>query len=88
MKRAPVCRRVVADLIFTARAPGRDDQRDVVQWQMPTAVMRLFRAAARRQGTDLNTCIRDFVCAALTEQAEAIRRAVHQLDGHRRESLE
>jgi hypothetical protein len=30
MKRAPVCRRVVADLIFTARAPGRDDQRDVV----------------------------------------------------------
>jgi len=55
---------------------------------MPTAVMRLFRAEARRQGTDLTTFIRDFVCAALTEQAEAIRRAVRQLDGHRRESLE
>jgi hypothetical protein len=34
-------------------------------------VIRQFQAEARRQDTDLNTFIRDFVCAALTERAEA-----------------
>ncbi len=82
MKRTPFSQRVVADIIFSEREPGRDDLRDVVQWQMPTAVMRRFQAEARRQGTDVNTFIREFVCAALTERAEAIRRMVHQLDGH------
>ncbi len=82
MKRVPFSQRVVADIIFSEREPGRDDLRDVVQWQMPTAVMRRFQAEARRRGTDLNTFLRDFVCAALTERAEAIRRMVHQLDGH------
>ena len=82
MKRQPFSQRVVADIIFSEREPGRDDLRDVVQWQMPDAVMRQFQAEARRQGTDLNTFIRDYVCAALTERAEAIRRMVHQLDGH------
>jgi hypothetical protein len=53
---------------------------------MPDTVMRRFQAEARRQGTDVNTFIRDFVCAALTERAEAIRRAVHELDSHRREA--
>jgi hypothetical protein len=84
MPRPSFSQRIVADLRFSAREPGRDDLRDVVQWQMPDAVMRRFRAEARRQGTDLNTFIRDFVCAALTERAEAIRRMVHQLDGHDR----
>ena len=84
MKRQPCSQRVVADIIFSEREPGRDDLRDVVQWQMPDAVMRQFQAEARRQGTDLNTFIRDYVCAALTERAEAIRRMVHQLDGHGR----
>lgn len=82
MKRLPFSQRVVADILFSEREPGRDDLRDVVQWQMPDTVMRQFQAEARRQGTDLNTFLRDFVCAALTERAEAIRRIVHQLDGH------
>ncbi len=82
MKRQPFAQRIVADILFSEREPGRDDLRDVVQWQMPDAVMRRFQAEARRQGTDLNTFIRDFVCAALTERAEAIRRIVHQMDGH------
>jgi len=84
MKRPPFSERIVADIIFRERAPGRDDLRDVVQWQMPDTVMRRFQAEARRQGTDLNTFLRAFVCAALTERAEAIRRAFHQLDGHTR----
>ena len=82
MKRPPFAQRIVADIIFSEREPGRDGLRDVVQWQMPNAVMRRLQAAARRQGTDLNTFIRDFVCAARTERAEAIRRIVHQLDEH------
>lgn len=82
MKRQTFSQRIVADIIFREREPGHDDLRDVVQWQMPDTLMRLFQAEARRQGTDLNTFIRDFVCAALTERAEAIRRVVHQLDGH------
>lgn len=82
MKRQPFSERIVADIIFREREPGRDDRRDVVQWQMPEAVMRRFQAESRRQGTDLNTFIRDFICAALTERAETIRRIVHQLDGH------
>jgi hypothetical protein len=82
MKRQPFAQRIIADINFSEREPGRDDLRDVVQWQMPDPVMRQFQAEARRQGTDLNTLIRDFVCAALTERAEAIRRIVHQLDGH------
>ncbi len=41
---------------------------------MPNVVARLFEAEARRQGTDFNSLVREFVFAALTERAEAIKR--------------
>ena len=78
MKYPPLSARVRADIIFRAREPGRDDFLDVVQWQMPNTAMRLFEAEARRQRTDVNTLLRDFVCTALTERAEAIRRLNEQ----------
>jgi len=74
MAHQPLSSRVRADLIFHAREPGYDDLFDTVQWQMPNAVLRLFQAEARRRKTDLNGLLRDFVCEALTERAEAIRR--------------
>jgi hypothetical protein len=80
MKHTPFLQRVVADIVFSERQPGRDDGRDIVQWQMPVAVMDLFHAEARRQGVDLNTLIRDVICAALTERVEAIRHANAELD--------
>ena len=80
MKNTPFSQRVVADIVFSERQPGRDDGRDVVQWQLSAAVLRLFRAEARRQGVELNTLIRDVVCAALTERVEAIRHANAELE--------
>jgi hypothetical protein len=80
MKSKPFSTRVVADIIFTERVPGRDDLRDVVQWQMPDAVLRRFRAEARRQGIDVNTLLRDFICTALTERAETMQRILSDLD--------
>jgi hypothetical protein len=76
MPRQPFSQRVRAELIFRERLPG-EEAFDPVQWQMPDAVFRRFEREAKRQGTDLNSLIRDFVCAALTERAEAIKR----LDG-------
>lgn len=60
-------------LRFHERLPG-EELFDTVQWQMPDSVLRLFRAEARRRKTDLNSLIAEFVCAALTERAEAIKR--------------
>ena len=80
MKPPPFAQRVVADIVFHERQPGPDDWRDVVQWQMPDTVMRLFRAEARRRGTDVNTLIRDFLCDFLTERAEALQRGNTERD--------
>ncbi len=44
-----------------------------MQWHMPDEVFRRFEQAAHRQHTDLNSLIRDVVCAALTERAEVIK---------------
>ena len=82
MKRAPFSQRVVADIVSSEREPGRDDFRDVVQFQMPNTVMRLFHTGACRQGTDVNTLIRDVVCEALTERARAIRGDATPTDHH------
>lgn len=73
MPRKPFSQRVRADLIFRERLPG-EELFDTVQWQMPNAIARAFEREAKRQGTDFNSLIRDFVCAALTERAEAIKR--------------
>src|SRR2546422_11515596 len=73
MKRRPFSQRVRADLIFRERLPG-DEALDTVQWSMPDTVFRLFEQEARRQYTDVNSLIRDVVCAALTERAAAIAR--------------
>jgi hypothetical protein len=73
MPRKPFSQRVRADIIFRERQPG-EEAFDPVQFQMPNAVARLFEVEARRQGTDFNSLIRDFVCAALTERAEASKR--------------
>ena len=48
---------------------------------MPDEVFHLFEQEARRQHTDLNSLIRDFVCAALTERAEAIKCITAEQDG-------
>ena len=79
MKRKPFAQRVRADLVFRERLPG-EEAYDPVQWQMPDEVFRLFEQEARRQHTDLNSLIRDFVCAALTEQAAAIQRSITERD--------
>jgi hypothetical protein len=71
LPRSPFWQRIRADLIFRERLPG-EEAFEPVQWQMP---FRRFVREARRQGTDVNAMIRDFVCAALTERAEAITRA-------------
>ena len=52
MKRAPFSQRVVADIVFSERQPGRDDFRDVVPFPMPNKVMRLIRAEAQHRGTE------------------------------------
>ena len=80
MKRKPFSQRVRADLVFHERLPG-EEALDPVQWQMPDEVFRLFEREARRQHTDLNSLIRDVVCAALTERAEAIKRITFERDG-------
>jgi hypothetical protein len=51
---------------FRERQPG-EEAFDRVQFQMPNVVARLFEAEARRQGTDFNSLVREFVFAALTE---------------------
>ncbi len=79
MKRRPFSERVRADLVFHERLPG-EEALDPVQWQMPNEVFHLFEQEARRQHTDLNSLIRDFVCAALTERAEAIQRITAERD--------
>jgi hypothetical protein len=78
MKRSPLSERIQADLIFRERQPG--DGGDPVQWQMPDGILRLFEREARRHHTDLNSLIRDFVCAALTERAAAINRITAELE--------
>lgn len=55
MKRKPFSKRIVATIVFSERQPGPHDAHEGVQFQMPAAVYRLFRAEARRQGTNLNT---------------------------------
>ncbi len=79
MKRRPFSQRVRADLVFHERLPG-EEALDPVQWQMPDEVFRLFEREAQRQHTDLNSLIRDVVCAALTERAEAIKRITAERD--------
>ncbi len=79
MPRRPLAQRVRADLIFRERLPG-DDAFEMVQWQMPDAVMRLFVQEARRQGIEVNRLIRDVVCAALTDRTEAIARFNEERD--------
>ncbi len=73
MTRQPFSQRVHADLTFRERLPG-EEALDTVQWSMPDTVVRLFEQEARRQHTDLNGLIRDVVCTALTERADAIAR--------------
>lgn len=41
---------------------------------MPDGVSRLLQSEVRRQGSDLNTLIRDLICTVLTERAKPIRR--------------
>ncbi len=79
MNRRPFSQRIRADLVFHERLPGEEGF-DTVQWSMPDTVFRLFAQEARRQKTDLNSLIRDVVCAALTERAEAIARLAAELD--------
>lgn len=74
MKRKPFTERIVAHIVFGERHPERDGGDDLVHFQMPEAVHRLFVAEARRRRTDLNTVVRDVICDALTERTEAIRR--------------
>lgn len=73
MTRRPFSERVRADLIFRERLPG-EEAFDTVQWSMPDTVLRLFKQEAQHRHTDLNSLMRDVVCAALTERAEAIAR--------------
>ncbi len=80
MKRRSFSQRVRADIVFRERLPGEEGL-DAVQWQMPDEVFRLFEREARRLHTDLNSFIRDFVCAALTERAEAIQRITAERKG-------
>ncbi len=79
MKRSSFSERVRVDLIFHKRLSS-EEVLDPVQWQMPDEVFRLFEREARRQHTDLNSLIRDFVFAALTERAEAIKRIATERD--------
>jgi len=79
MKRRPFSQRIRADLVFHERLPGEEGF-DTVQWSMPDEVFRLFAQEARRQKTDLNSLLRDVVCAALTERAESIARLNAELD--------
>jgi tetratricopeptide (TPR) repeat protein len=73
MPHLPLSARVIIDLAVREREPG-EEALDTVQWQMPTALMRAFQREARQRGTDVNSLLRDIVCTALTERAEAIRR--------------
>lgn len=73
MKHQSFSERVRADVIFRERLPG-EEAFDPVQWSMPDTLFRLFQQEARRRHTDLNSLIRDMVCDALTEPAEAIAR--------------
>jgi hypothetical protein len=80
VKRLPLAARIIAEIIFRERLPG-EEQAEVVQFQMPERLYRLFQIEARRQGSDLNTLVRDVVCTALTERADAIRRIDAAGDG-------
>jgi tetratricopeptide (TPR) repeat protein len=79
MTDVPFAPRIVANLVIRERLPG-EEALETVQWQMPDAVFRLFQREARRQKTDLNSLLRDIVCTALTEQAEAVRARNAELD--------
>lgn len=81
MKQKPFAERIVAHITFSERLPERDGSGELVHFQMPEAVYRLFVAEARRRRTDLNTLVRDVICDALTERAEAIRQSNAELDG-------
>jgi hypothetical protein len=74
--------RARASNIFRERLPG-EELFDTVQWQMPYTVMRQFQAEARRRKTDVNSLIAAFVCSALTERAEAIKRSNAERAGDR-----
>lgn len=80
MKRKPFTERIIANIVFSERPPESEYMGELVQWQMPEKVYRLFVAEARRRHTDLNSLVRDVVCDALTERAEAIRRINAELD--------
>jgi predicted HicB family RNase H-like nuclease len=80
MKRVSFSQRIVANIAFSERQPERDGSGEPVNFQMPEGVYRLFVAEARRRHTDLNTLVRDVICDALTERAEAIRHINAELD--------
>src|SRR6185312_2026554 len=79
MTDVPFAQRIVATLVIRERQPG-EEALETVQWQMPDVVFRLFQREARRQKTDLNSLLRDLICTALTEQAEAVRARTAELD--------
>lgn len=79
MPRRPLAQQFIADISFRERQPG-EEAFDAVQWQMPSTLLRRFQAEARRRQTDLNSLLRDVVCAALTERAAAIRRVYAALE--------
>ncbi len=81
MKRKPFTERIVAHIVFSECQPERDGSGEFVHFQMPEAVSRLFVAEARRRHTDVNSLVRDVVCDALTERAEAIRQINAERDG-------
>ncbi len=80
MKRTPFTERIVAQIVFSERQPERDGSGDLVHFQMSEIVYRLFVAEARRRHTDRNSLVRDVVCDAPTERAEAIRRSNAERD--------
>lgn len=80
MKRLPFAARIIAEIIFREHLPG-EEQAEVVQLQMPERLYRLFQTEARRQGSALNTLVRDVFSTSLTERADAIRRINAAVDG-------
>jgi tetratricopeptide (TPR) repeat protein len=83
MTDVPFAQRFVANLVIRERQAG-EEELETVQWQMPDAVYRLFQREARRQKTDLNALLRDIICTALTERADAIRAQSTPLDADAR----
>lgn len=73
MPHLPLSERVIIDLAVRERGPG-EEAFDTIQWQIPSALMRVFQREARQRGIDVTSLLRDIIGTALTERAEALRR--------------